>query len=227
VQDETDLKDSPPPHARLDRAVFDALFSGCPHEHMPAGRHIFLQEDPADRLYGIVSGRVEIAIFSLSGRKLVANLETPGSLVGEIAVLDGGRRTATATCLTDCTLVSLSRARLFERIETSPAVARAMIGLLCARLRWVSGELGDQALLKIEARLAKRILFLSRLIADTAGWIAISQAELSEFLGATRESVNKTLNDWRAQGLIEVRRGGIRARNPGKLSEIAREKEEE
>src|SRR5690606_3226264 len=108
----------------------------------------------------------------------------PKSLVGEIAALDGGERTATATCITACELVSLSRARLFERIEQHPRLAVAIIELLCARLRWVSGELGDQALLKIEARLAKRLAFLSGLIADPDGWIAISQSELAEFLGA-------------------------------------------
>lgn len=207
--------------AQLDDDLFDQLFENCPFENFPAGRHLFLQEDNADRVYGVVSGTVEIAIFSMAGRKLVANIETPMSLIGEIAVLDGGRRTATATCLTDCVLVSLPRARLFDRIERNPKVARAMIELLCARLRWVSGELGDQALLKIEARLAKRLIFLSGLIADTAGWVAISQAELAEFLGATRESVNKTLTDWRRANVIEIRRGGLRINNAGKLASIA------
>lgn len=210
-----------PPKARLTDELFEMMFSGCTHENFPSGRHLFLQDDPADRVYGVISGTVEIAIFSMGGRKLVANFETPKSLIGEIAVLDGGRRTATATCISDCVLVSLTRARLFDRIERNPPLARAMIELLCARLRWVSGELGDQALLKIEARLAKRLIFLTGLIGDTAGWVSISQSELAGFLGATRESVNKTLTDWRRDGLIDIKRGGLRVKNAGRLEAIA------
>jgi len=96
-----------------------------------------------------------------------------------------------------------------------------MIELLCARLRWVSAELGDQAFLGIEARLAKRLNFLSGFMADEEGWVSISQSELAEFLGATRESVNKMLNDWRSRSLISIRRGGIKVRNPGALREMA------
>lgn len=207
--------------AQLGSELFDLIFAGCPTEHYKAGHHLFMQEDMADRVYGVVSGTVEIAIFSLGGRKLVANLETPKSLVGEIAALDGGERTATATCITDCELVSLSRARLFERIEQHPRLAVAIIELLCARLRWVSGELGDQALLKIEARLAKRLAFLSGLIADPDGWVGISQSEMAEFLGATRESVNKTMTDWRRDGIIDLKRGGVRIISPRRLRDIA------
>lgn len=206
---------------RLSAELFDLLFAGCPVENYKAGHYLFMQEDPGDRVYGIITGTVEIAIFSLGGRKLVANIETPKSMVGEIAVLDGGPRTATATCLSDCQLVSLSRTRLMERIREEPDLAIGLIELLCARLRWVSGELGDQALLKIETRLAKRLVFLSGLIGDDTGWIEISQAELAEFLGATRESVNKTLTDWRRDGIISVRRGGLKIESLRKLRDIA------
>ncbi|MCV0395835.1 MAG: Crp/Fnr family transcriptional regulator [Rhizobiaceae bacterium] len=221
--DDEDLDDerAAPLKTRLSEDLFDMMFAGCTHENFPAGRHLFLQDDPADRVYGVISGTVEIAIFSMGGRKLVANMETPRSLIGEIAVLDGGRRTATASCISDCVLVSLSRSRLFDRIERNPPLARAMIDLLCARLRWVSGELGDQALLKIEARLAKRLIFLTGLIGDRAGWVSISQSELAGFLGATRESVNKTLTDWRRDGLIDIKRGGLLVKKVERLEAIA------
>lgn len=207
--------------ARIEPSLFELLFSGCKTERYSAGQHLFVQEDIADRLYGVISGTVEISIYSAGGQKLVANIELSQSLVGEIGALDGGPRTATAICLTDCELVSLSRAQLFDRIERHPPLARAMIELLCARLRWVSGELGDQAFLGIEARLAKRLIFLSSTMSDPSGWIALSQSELAEFLGATRESVNKVLNDWRARSLIEIRRGGLRIENAAALRQIA------
>lgn len=209
-----------PRPARLRPDQFELLFGGCRTEHHGAGKHLFMQEDASDRIYGVLSGTVEISIYSPGGRKLVANIELSRSLVGEIGVLDGGPRTASALCLMDCALVSLSRTQLLEKLEKNASLALAMIGLLCARLRWVSGERNDQALLKIEARLAKRLLFLSRLLADGDGWIPISQAELAAFLGATRESVNKMLNEWRGRSLIAMKRGAIRVSNARGLQEI-------
>ena len=207
--------------ARIDPKLFDILFSGCKVERCTAGQHLFVQEDAADRIYGVMSGTVEISIYSPGGQKLVANIELSRSLVGEIGALDGRPRTATAICLTACELVSVSRTQLFDRIERNPPLARAMIELLCARLRWISGELGDQAFFGIEARLAKRLVFLAEVMADADGWIPISQSELGEFLGATRESVNKTLNDWRARSFIAIKRGGLRITDAGALRHIA------
>lgn len=211
-------RDLPP--ARLAEELFAHLFAGCQHEHYRAGHNLFLQDDPAERVFGVVAGTVEIAIYAESGRKLIANIETERSLIGEIGALDGGKRSATATCLTDCLLVSVSRRQLFDRIEQHRGLATAMIGFLCLRLRWISSELGDQALLKIEARLAKRLAFLAMVMGDENGWIKISQSDLAEFLGATRESVNKTLTDWRRIGVIGVRRGGIRIVNARALERI-------
>lgn len=210
-----------PRAARLGSGLFETLFAGCKIDRYGAGEHLFVQEDASDRVYGVVSGTVEISIYSPGGRKLVANIEQSQSLIGEIGALDGGPRTATARCLTNCELASISRAQLFDRIERNPPLARAMIELLCTRLRWVSAELGDQALLGIEARLAKRLIFLSGFMTDQEGWIPISQSDLAEFLGATRESVNKTLNDWRGRSLIAIRRGGIRVLDTNALRDIA------
>lgn len=206
---------------RLAPDLFDLLFAGCRVERHAGGAHLFVQEDPSDRIFGVHSGTVEISLFSPGGQKLVANIELHHSLVGEIGALDGGPRTATAICLTPCELVSLSRTRLYERMERHPGLARAMVELLCARVRWVSGEMGDLAFFAIEARLAKRLALLSDINASSDGWIDISQAELAEFLGATRESVNKTLNEWRADNVIELRRGGVRVASPAGLRRIA------
>lgn len=213
--------------ARIDPRQFELLFSGCKVERYAAGQHLFVQEDAADRIYGVMSGTVEISIYSPGGQKLVANIELSRSLVGEIGALDGRPRTATAICLTACELVSLSRAQLFDRIEKNPPLARAMIDLLCARLRWVSGELGDQAFFGIEARLAKRLVFLGGVMADGDGWIPISQSELGEFLGATRESVNKTLNDWRSRRIIDIKRGGLRITDARALSTMAESQDDD
>lgn len=209
------------PHGtKLRSDMFDLLFQKCRPERHPAGECLFVHEDPSTHVYGVLSGTVEVSIYSAGGRKLVANIELPGSLVGEIGTLDGGARTASAYCLTDCTLLSLDRSQLLDRLEKNNSLALAMLELLCARLRWVSGERNDRALLKIEARLAKRLLFLSGLMGDRDGWISISQAELAAFLGASRESVNKMLNDWCDCSLISTRRGAVRVADARALQNI-------
>lgn len=205
---------------RIDPGIFDLIFEGAPGERMQAGQILFQQDDPAERLYGIVSGRVEISIYSETGRKLVANIQTAG-LVGEIATLDGGSRTAAATCLSDCDIVSVSRTRLYDRMQAHPAIAMTMIRLLCDRLRRISGDLGDQALLNIEARLAKRLIALDATLAGADGWMALSQTDLAELLGATRESVNKTLKDWARTGLVELRRGAVRLADVRRIARLA------
>lgn len=106
--------------ARIDPRLFDLLFSGCKVERYAAGQHLFVQEDPSDRIYGVMSGTVEISIYSQGGQRLVANIELAHSLVGEVGALDGRPRTATAICLTACNLASLRRTQLFDRIEKKP-----------------------------------------------------------------------------------------------------------
>lgn len=205
---------------RLDPAVFAMLFEGAQRHRLPAGQNIFQQDDKAQRLYGLVSGSVEISIFSASGRKLVVNIQNSG-LIGEIATLDGGRRTAAATCLTDCEVLSISRLDLFAHMEKHPMIARAMIRLLCDRLRRISADLGDQALLPVEARLAKRLVTLQADMADKDGWIRFSQSGLADLMGATRESVNKTLKEWTRGGLVDLRRGAVRVAAPDGLARLA------
>jgi CRP-like cAMP-binding protein len=206
--------------ASLCPAHFELLFGGCKPEGRKAGEYLFMHEDPADRIYGVLSGTVEISTYSMSGRKLVANIELSRSLIGEIGALDGGPRTASAVCLTDCELVSLSRAQLMRKLAENASLALAMIELLCLRLRWINNERNDLALLKVEARLAKRLLLLGERLADDAGWIRISQSELAAFLGATRESVNKMLNTWRNREFIDIKRGAIRLVSRHSLQEI-------
>lgn len=212
---------STPAAATLSPEIFKILFSGARLEHKKAGHHLFLQDDRAENLYALRAGTVEISIYSVAGKKLVANIVRAGGLIGEIGALDGGLRTATATCVEDCDVLVISRKRLLAKIAEKPEIATGLIKLLCARVRWVSNELGDQAHLKIEQRLAKRLLMLGELLAGKDGWIPIPQSELAEFLGATRESVNKILTLWRRLKVLELKRGSVRIADRGRLLEFA------
>lgn len=212
-----------PRHGQLSAKAFTKLFAGCGVEYQPSGYGLFMQDDPADRVYGVVDGVVEIAMFSGGGRKLVASFEAERGLVGEVDALLGGVRTVSATCVGACALMSLSRVQLVDRLQRHGDLAASMFVLLCARIRRAHAELGDRTLLGLDERLAKRLVLLTAMMGRADGWIAISQSDLAAFLGSTRESVNKSLKAWREAGKIELRRGAIRVRDLDALGAAAAE----
>lgn len=189
--------------------------------NLDAGSTLFHQGDPGDAVYVIESGSVEISILSESGKKLSLNLMGPFDVFGEIAALDGGARTATATTLEPTTLLQYSRLDLQNVMLQHPQIAIDFIAVLCRRLRWVSQQVEDLALLDVESRLARRLLILHAKFSDESGLIHLSQSELADFLAVSRESINKVLQTWRAEGLIELSRGAVRVCDQTGLAEIA------
>ncbi|WP_108880046.1 cyclic nucleotide-binding domain-containing protein [Anderseniella sp. Alg231-50] len=199
----------------------EALGNAATRLILDKGATLFYQQDPGDALYVLESGSVEISILGESGKKLSLNVMRPPDVFGEVAALDGGPRTATATTLEPCVLWKFEQADIDTVIRSHPELASDLIKVLCARLRWVSQQVEDLAMLDIEARLASRLLILHGKFSDSDGCIRLSQSELADFLGATRESINKTLQTWRAQDVIRMSRGAIWIENIDLLNEIA------
>ena len=185
------------------------------------GTTLFFQDDDGDAAFIVEKGSIEISVMSENGKKLSLNVMQPPDVFGEIAALDGGPRTATATTLEATTVFRFDRSHLEQAIHERPEVAIDLIRILCARLRWVSQQVEDLALLDIEGRLAHRLLLLHRKFSDEDGCIHLSQSEIADFLGATRESINKVLQVWRAKGLIELSRGSVWVKNHDRLAAIA------
>ena len=174
------------------------------------GEIVFQQGDPGDALFVVNSGTVEIGILSEEGKKLSLNVMKAGDVFGEIAALDGGIRTATATALQPVTMVKYRRSDLNELISSRSEMALKVIELLCGRIRWINQQVEDLAMLDVEGRLANRLLILYNRFAGGDGWLKMSQSDLADFLGVSRESTNKALQNWRAEGIIELSRGSIK-----------------
>ncbi len=173
---------------------------------------------------GVVSGRIRISAGSADGREIFLNIMEPGDTFGEIALLDGGTRTATATATEPSELVSIRREPLFELLEREPKAALELLRLCGERLRWTSGLLEDAALLDAPARLAKRLLSLGEQHGeDGAGGrlVRISQEELANFLGVSRQAVNEQLQDWKAKGWVALGRGTVTVRDAAALRKAA------
>lgn len=176
------------------------------------GAVVFMLGDPGDSLCGVVSGRVRISASRAAGREVFLNIMEPGDAFGEIALLDGKPRTASATALTRTELILIRRERFAELLAGEPSLALHLIQLLCERVRWTAQLTEDSALLGVPARIAKRLLSLARLNGNEpvdGARLTISQEELAQFLGLSRQVINQHLQGWKQAGWITSGRGSI------------------
>lgn len=176
------------------------------------GAIVFSQADPGDALYGVITGKVRISASSRNGREVFLNIMEPGDTFGEIALLDGRPRTATASAIAPSALIIVTREHFLPLLEREPKLASHVIQLLCERIRWTSGLAEESALLGVPARVARRLLSLAKLHGrETPSGIelAISQEEVARFLGLSRQVVNQYLQNWKLQGRLTLGRGKI------------------
>jgi CRP/FNR family cyclic AMP-dependent transcriptional regulator len=176
------------------------------------GAIIFSQADPGDALYGVVTGKIRISASSPTGREMFLNIMEPGDTFGEIALLDGRRRTATASAISQSELIIITRDHFLELLKREPELVSHVVQLLCERIRWTSGLAEESALLSVPERLARRLLSLGQLHGhETPNGVElnISQEEVARFLGLSRQAVNQYLQDWKVQGWLTLGRGKI------------------
>lgn len=163
------------------------------------GQAIFARGDPGREVYLVTSGRVRLSVLTAEGRELSFAHAEAGQLFGEIAVLDGGVRSADATAVSKVTALTLSKGALTRLIEQRTEVRDAVIRFLCNRLREADHQLEGIALYPIEVRLARFFLAAARqkeelkpgskIVID----LPISQSELALLIGASRPKVNAAL----------------------------------
>ena len=186
---------------------------------------VVMRGDPGDALYGVITGRVRISASGAGGKEIFLNIMEPGDAFGEIALLDGQPRSAAATTITPTELMIIRREDFLALVKREPQLAVHLIELLCKRVRWTSEQSEDSSLLSVPARLAKRLLSLasSHGRKTTAGaQLKITQEDLAQFLGLSRQIVNKYLQTWKKQGWITLGRGSVVLENERALRELTR-----
>jgi CRP-like cAMP-binding protein len=166
-----------------------------------------------------LKGQVRISVTSAEGKEIVLNIVRPGEVFGEIALLDGRPRSADAVTMTDCDVLVLDRREFIPFIKAHPDVALKLIEVLCARLRRTSEQVEDMLFLDLAARLAKTLLRLSRDLKSTT--IAITQKDLGQMVGLSRESTNKQLRAWERRNWVKLVKGGVALTDTEALGEIA------
>jgi len=195
------------------------ISSLCHTQHLGAGEVLFQKGDPGDSLFGVRRGQIRIETGASDGSRLTLNFMGPGDLFGEVAVMDGFPRTADATAGEPTELFVLRREDFLAHLEREPKVAIKIIMLLCQRIRWQSERMEESMLQPLPVRLARRLVALA---ADFGSEVHISQEQLGIFVGAARESVNRQLQQWRKDGILDLQRGRILLQNMTKLTAVAR-----
>ncbi|MGI9402957.1 MAG: Crp/Fnr family transcriptional regulator [Hyphomicrobium sp.] len=174
-----------------------------------ANQVIFARGDVGREIYLVVNGRVRLSVLTAEGRELSFAHAEHGSIFGEIAMLDGGTRTADATAVSKVTALSLSKPSFKRLVGTRPVVGEAAIGFLCSRVREADQQLEAIALYPIEGRLARFFLAAARQKSPDSEEgrveivLPISQSELGLLIGASRPKVNTALSLLEASGALE------------------------
>ncbi|NEU94744.1 Crp/Fnr family transcriptional regulator [Bradyrhizobium uaiense] len=209
-----------PYFADLEPEAFDQLCRYAKHTTLKRGTTIFSKGDPGTSLIAVISGTVKISISSPDGRNAILNLIEAGEIFGEIALLDGLSRTADATANTNCELFVIDRREFIPFVRSQPTLAMKFIELLCARLRWTSDQVEQVILQDLPGRLASALLRLSDKHKPQGRTISITQQEISEMVGMTRESINKQLRAWATRGWVRLEHGAIVVLKPELLQEL-------
>ncbi len=191
----------------------------CHTRQLATGEVLFQKGDPGDALFGVRRGQIRIETGASDGARLTLNFMGSGDLFGEVAVLDGQDRTADATAGEPTELFVLRREDFLGFLEREPKVAVRLIALLCQRIRWQSERMEESVLQPLPVRLARRLCALAE---DFGSEVHISQEQLGIFVGAARESVNRQLQTWRKDGIVDLQRGRIMLHNMTKLTAVAR-----
>jgi CRP-like cAMP-binding protein len=187
--------------------VRDRLAACATTKNVQRGKIIFSKGDPGLCLFAVFSGIVQIITPSAEGKNAVFNLVREGEVFGEIALLDGGPRTADALAFTDCKLVLIERGQFISVLHTYPEFAIKLLEVVCSRLRRTTEQVEDLMFLDLRSRLGKTLLRLSRLGGQRE--IVISQEQLSEIVGMSREMINKQLQVWAKERWIKLARKQI------------------
>ena len=191
---------------------------------------LFQRGEAADAVYAIVSGRIRIVSTSDDGKEVVLRILRAGDVFGELGLLAGGHRTATVIAAEPTELVAIGRREFFGLLEREPRVAVQLLAVLAEQIGDLTDQLSDFVFYGLPVRLAKRVIELANDDGvETPEGIRIelklSQQELANLVGTSRESVNKQLRTWEDKGWIRLDRGVLLVRRPAALEDLAGESE--
>lgn len=183
------------------------------------GQFLFLQSDPTDKFFILVTGAVSIQLECADGREMVINEMQPGDFFGELGILTGKPRSSSAIAHKNSELLAFPYQAFLSLLESEPLFARRILDTVAQLLRNSSQRESALAFMDAQARLARILLLLDDLAIEK-GYVTISQEELAQRTGLTRQTVAKTLGKWRRAGWVITGRGHIMLLRHDELSKV-------
>ncbi|WP_281269618.1 Crp/Fnr family transcriptional regulator [Phytoactinopolyspora halophila] len=205
---------SAPLFRELNDEAAAALRASMVEVHLDRGEVVFREGDDGDRVYVVTAGKIKLGRTAQDGRENLLALLGPGQMFGELSLFDPGPRSATATAVTETSLLGLGHSDLVPLLTGRPEVARGLLLQLASRLRRSNDTLADLVFSDVPGRVAKQLLDLStrfgvpseegvRVVHD------LTQEELAQLVGASRETVNKALADFVARGWLRLEQRSV------------------
>lgn len=203
-----------PAFAQLSDAQLDTLAESVATQSFARGETVFLQGSMGSVLYIVVSGQVRVFTTSAMGQELTVGLMRAGEFFGELALLDGQPRSASAQAMCATVALTLHRAAFLHTINTCPPIAASILEVMAARLRNSTAYAEQLAALSAAQRVVRQLLVLSAGYGVPEGQatridLRLTQDDLASLSGTTRETVNRVLAVLRDQGLVRVERAQI------------------
>ena len=206
----------------VDQDAVQHLLEELETVRFPRGTTIFKEGEPGDRLYIIIDGKVKLARHSSDGRENLLTIMGPSDMFGELSIFDPGPRTSSAICVTEVNAASMSATQLQEWVETHPDVPAQLLRMLARRLRRTNNSLADMIFTDVPGRVAKSLLQLANRFGVQEGNSLrvnhdLTQEEIAQLVGASRETVNKALAEFAHRGWIRLEGKSVLITNPERL----------
>lgn len=183
---------------------------------------LFEKGDLGDGLYIVVEGEIEVGVMSEGGRAVRFAALGAGDVLGELAAIDGGPRSADARATRRTTLIKIGREALLDTLQQEPAAALALLAALAHRVREADAQIETHALLDLPAKAARLLLEES---GNGARHVAMTQTEMARRIHVSREKLNRRLHAWVDEGLVSMGRAGVKVLAPDKLAGLIKRRE--
>ena len=193
----------------LDEASAATLRASMTGVKLSRGQVLFKEGDEGDRLFVVVDGKLKLGTTSNDGRENLLSILGPGDMFGELSLFDPGPRTATATAVVDSKLLALANDQVIGWVKEHPQVSLQLLGRLAQRLRKANDVLSDLVFADVQRRMTKEIIELSKKLnkkKDDGLHVnhELTQEELAQLVGASRETVHKALADFASRGWVKL-----------------------
>ena len=205
----------------------EALASALQYGDYTRGETVFTEGEQGDTLFIVLTGKVKVGRRAADGRENMLSVMGPSDMFGELSLFDPGPRTATASVLTDARLASLAHTSLRPWISDRPEIAEQLLRVLARRLRRTNDALADLIFTDVPGRVAKALLGLAERFGSEDGeglrvHHDLTQEELAQLVGASRETVNKALADFSSRGWMRVDSRAVTILDRDRLARRAR-----